>query len=111
MVTQVLIIHGLLPFAITLKQTLERGAPFEAHPFTSVEAAVEYLRDHVQDVALVDFALSDFPGEHVVELLREVQPNLAIIATPRQDDDLLRSLNVQAAIKSGFGARDLISVI
>ncbi|MEP7291728.1 MAG: response regulator, partial [Chloroflexota bacterium] len=111
MVTQVLIIHGLLPFAITLKQTLERGAPFEAHPFTSVEAAVEYLRDHVQDVALVDFALPDVPGDEIVQLLREVQPNLAIIVTPRQNDDLLHTLKLQASIKSDFVARDLVSLI
>ena len=111
MITHVLIVHGQLPFAITLKQTLERGAPFEAHPFTSVEAAGEYLRDHVQDVALVDFEIPDFPGDQIVRLLRGIQPNLAIIATPRQDEDTLRDLQLQASIKGGFAARDLISLI
>ena len=62
MATQILIIHGQLPFAIKLKQTLERSAPFEAHPFTTVEAALEYLQDHVQDMALVDFALPISPA-------------------------------------------------
>src|SRR5829696_2226644 len=111
MITHVLIVHGQLPFAITLKQTLERGAPFEAHPFTSVEAAGEYLRDHVQDVALVDFEIHDFPGDQIVQLLRGIQPNIAIIATPRQDENTLRDLQLQASIKGGFAARDLISLI
>jgi len=111
MITHILILHGQLPFAITLKQSLERGAPFEAHPFTSVDAAVEYLRDHIQDVALVDFSISDYSGDQVVQLLREVQPNLVIIATPRQDDDVLRALDLQGSLKSGFAARDLISLV
>ena len=67
MVTQVLIIHGLLPFAITLKQTLERGAPFEAHPFTSVEAAAEYLRDHPQVTWIKYPALADSPEKPLVD--------------------------------------------
>lgn len=111
MITQVLIVHGQLPFAITLKQSLERGAPFEAHPFTSVEGAAEYLREHIQDVALVDFDIPDFPGDQIVRLLREIQPTIAIVATPPQNESLLRELDVQATIRVGFAARELISLI
>lgn len=111
MITHILILHGQLPFAITLKQSLERGAPFEAHPFTSVDAAVEYLRDHIQDVALVDFSIPDYSGDQIVQLLREVQSDIVIIATPRQPDDVLRALDLQGSLSSGFAARDLISVI
>ncbi|HVU10998.1 MAG TPA: transposase [Phototrophicaceae bacterium] len=110
MATQVLIIHGQLPFAIKLKQTLERAA-FEAHPFTSVEAAVDYLKDHVQDVALVDFAIPDFPGAQIVEQFRRIQPSLPIVATPKQDAGLISALDLIASLDAGFNARDLISLV
>ncbi len=110
MATQVLIIHGQLPFAIKLKQALER-ASFEAHPFTSVDAAADYLKDHVQDVALVDFAIPDFPGAQIVQQFRQIQPNLPMVATPKQDVDLISALDLITSLDAGFNARDLINVI
>ncbi len=111
MVTQVLIIHGQLPFAIKLKQTLERNAPFEVHPFTSVESAVDYLQDHIQDIALVDFATADVEDEALVAQLRAAQADLALIATPRLSDDKLAVLDLQATLDADFSTRDLIQVI
>ena len=111
MVTQVLIIHGKLPFAIKLKQSLERSAPIEAHPFTSVEAALDYLQDRVQDVALVDFASPEFPGEEIVQQLRAIQPGIAVIVTPRQSDEQMAALDLLASMDSNLSARDLINVI
>ncbi len=111
MVTQILIIHGQLPYAIKLKQSLERSAPFEVHPFTSVDSAVEYLKDHVQDVALVDFTLPDFTGEEIVRQLYETQANLTVIAIPRQDDATLQQINVPLSVDDGVSARELASVI
>ncbi len=111
MATQILIIHGQLPFAIKLKQALERSAPFEAHPFTTVEAALDYLQDHIQDVALVDFALPDFPGDVIVRQLRTVQPNIIVIATPRIDRNRMGTLEVLASLDNNFPARDLVNLV
>ncbi|MEO8394968.1 MAG: hypothetical protein ABI700_18370, partial [Chloroflexota bacterium] len=111
MATQILIIHGQLPFAIKLKQALERSAPFEAHPFTTVEAALDYLQDHIQDIALVDFALPDFSGDVIVRQLRTVQPNIIVIATPRIDRNRLGTLDVLASLDNNFPARDLVNLI
>src|SRR5215216_4985175 len=111
MATQFLIIHGQLPFAIKLKQTLERNAPFEAHPFTTVEAALDYLQDHIQDIALVDFALPDFPGDVIVRQLRTVQPNIIVVATPRIDGNRMGTLDVLASLDKGFPARDLVNLV
>lgn len=111
MATQVLIVHGQLPFAIKLKQTLERNASFDVHPFTSFDAAVDYLAEHVQDVAVVDFSLPGATGEQMVRQLRIVQPGLPIIATPKIDDVDMYDLDVLASLDKNFQARDLINTI
>lgn len=111
MTTQVLIIHGQLPFAIKLKQTLERGAPFEAHPFTSVEAAVDYLTDHIQDVAVVDFGISDMSGEAIIQQFRDIQPEIAVIVTPKMDAAQMRELGVIGSLDAGFSAGDLVNIV
>ncbi len=111
MSTQVLIIHGQLPFAIKLKQTLERNASFEVHPFTSFDAAIDYLTEHVQDMAVVDFTLSGFTGEQMIRQLRIVQPGIPVIATPKIDDADMDDLDVIAALDKNFQARDLTNTI
>lgn len=111
MTTQVLIVHGQLPFAIKLKQTLERSASFEVHPFTSVEAALEYLTDHLQDVAVVDFTIVEHSGEQIIQHLRGVQPNIAIIAAPKLESGKTRALGLAGSLPAGFTAQDLIKAI
>jgi len=111
MATQILIIHGQLPFAIKLKQTLERSAPFEAHPFTTLEAALDYLQDHIQDVAVVDFDLTDFPGDVIVRQLRTIQPNIIVVATPKLDANRMGTLDILASLDRGFAARDLVNLV
>ncbi len=111
MTTQVLIVHGQLSFAIKLKQSLERSTSFEAHPFTSIEAAVDYLRDHIQDIALVDFAMPGAPGEQIVRQLRSIQPNIALVATPKLDGEQMKALGIAGSFNAGFSARDMINTI
>lgn len=109
MATRLLIIHRQLVFAVTIKQALEQTGLFDVHPFTTADAAFDYLRDHPQDVALVDFTLPGKPGAQIVQQLRDIQPDLAVIATPAQPDADL--LDIQGAIDMPFTARDLIPVI
>jgi DNA-binding response OmpR family regulator/REP element-mobilizing transposase RayT len=111
MATRLLIIHRQLVFAVTLKQALEQTGGFAVHPFTKADAAFDFLRDHPQDIALIDFNLPGRSGTRIVQQLRTIQPDLAIIATPRQDATETTDLNLQGMIDMPFGARDLIPVL
>ncbi len=109
MATRLLIIHRQLVFAVTIKQALEQTGLFDVHPFTTPEAAFDYLRDHPQDVALVDFALPGKPGATVVQDLRAIQSDIAVIASPNHPDAEL--LQVHGTIDVPFTARELVPVI
>ncbi len=111
MKTDVLFIHRQISFAVSIKQALIRTNAYDVHPFTSVEAALEYLRGHRQGVALIDFSMPVFSGEEIIARAREIQPDLAIIATPEQSSEELARLRVQATIGPNFTGRDLIPVI
>jgi DNA-binding NarL/FixJ family response regulator/REP element-mobilizing transposase RayT/CBS domain-containing protein len=113
MAIRVLILHRQLVFAVTVRQALEQTGRFDAHPFTQADAAFDYLRDHPQDVALVDFTLPGRSGPKIVQQLRAIQPDLAIIITPHQEngDVLLASLNLQGMIDTPFGAREIIPLL
>jgi REP element-mobilizing transposase RayT/CheY-like chemotaxis protein len=71
------------------------------------------LREHPQDVALVDFELPGRSGARVVQQLRVIQPDLAIIISPRQPEGeaLLASLNVQGMADAPLSVRALIPLI
>jgi len=113
MVTRVLIINRQLVFAVTLKQALEQTGTFDVHLFTTADAAFDFLRDHPQDVALVDFTLPGRSGAKVVQQLRGIQPDLAVIVSPRQPDAeaVGSSLGLQGMIDMPFSARDIIPMI
>jgi CheY-like chemotaxis protein len=113
MAIRVLIINRQLVFAVTLKQALEQTGTFDVHPFTTVDAAFDFLRDHPQDVALVDFTLPGSSGGKIIQELREIQHDLAVIISPRQPDSdvLLKGLRAQGMVDMPFGARDIIPLI
>jgi CheY-like chemotaxis protein/REP element-mobilizing transposase RayT len=111
MATHVLIIHPRLDFVVTLKQALERAGGYDVHPFTSADTAVDYLRYHPQDVALVDLNLTPVGGLELVRLLRAVQRDLAIIISPRQPASVLGSIGVQGSVDMPIAARQLIPVL
>ncbi len=107
----VLIIHPRLDFVVSLKQALERNGAYDVHPFTSADTAVDYLRYHPQDVALIDLNLTPLGGVELVKLLRAVQRNLAIIVSPRQPDMLLRQMGAQGSVDVPVTARQLIPLL
>jgi CheY-like chemotaxis protein len=113
MIIRVLIINRQLVFAVTIKQALEQTGAFEVHPFTDPNAAMDYLRTHPHDVALVDFAIKVLPGAEIVQRLREIQPELAIIVSPMQPDSskVIRDLELQGMIDTPFSARGIIPLI
>ncbi len=111
MATRVLILNRQLAFAVKIKQALEQTGLFDVHPFTKADAAFEFLRDHPQDVALVDFTLPGRSGAKVVQQLRSIQPDLAVIVSPRQPEVDVESLNLQGMIEAPFNARDVIPLL
>jgi DNA-binding NarL/FixJ family response regulator len=113
MIIRVLIINRQLVFAVTIKQALEQTGAFEVHPFTDPNAAMDYLRTHPHDVALVDFAIKVMPGAEIVRGLREIQPELAVIVSPMQPDSskVIRDLSLQGMIDAPFSARGIIPLI
>lgn len=111
MKTDVLFIHRQLAFAVSIKQALERTGSYDVHPFTSVEAAMEYLRGHPQDVALVDFMMPVYSGEEVLGRLREVQPQITVVATPIQSEAEFARLSLHGMLPSGFTAREFMPAI
>ncbi len=111
MATRLLVIHKQLVFAVTIKQALEQTGGFAVHPFTKAEAAFDFLRDHPQDIALVDFNLPGRSGMRVIQQLRTLQPDIAIIVTPQLSASDMRSFGVQASLNSPFTARDLLPLL
>src|ERR1044071_126943 len=98
MATRVLILNRQLAFAVKIKQALEQTGLFDVHPFTKADTAFDFLRDHPQDVALVDFTLPGRSGAKTIQQLRDIQPDLAVIVSPRQSDSDVEMLNVQGMI-------------
>ncbi|MGQ9890012.1 MAG: response regulator [Aggregatilineales bacterium] len=113
MTTSVLLINRQLVFAVTIKQALEQTGAFIVHPFTAADAALEYLRDHPHDVALVDFTLPDYNGPQLVRRLRAIQPGIAVIVSPAQPNAraLMQELDLQGIVDAPFSARTIIPVI
>jgi DNA-binding NarL/FixJ family response regulator/REP element-mobilizing transposase RayT len=111
MATRVLIINRQLASAVALKQALERSGAFDVHPFTTVDTALEYLQTHPQDVALLDFPSVGSNGANVVEALRRLQPQIAIVASPQQSADIMKLLRLQESIDPPYGAREIIPLL
>lgn len=111
MATRVLIIHRQLVFAVTIKQALEQTGLYDVHPFTTADAAFTFLRDHPQDVAVVDYLLPGRSGARIVQQLRAIQPDLAVIISPYQPRADVEELNIQGMLDVPFSARDLIQLL
>ncbi len=111
MATRLLVIHKQLVFAVTIKQALEQTGGYAVHPFTKAEAAFDFLRDHPQDIALVDFNLPGRSGSRIIQQLRALQPDIAVIVTPQLSDVDMRNFGVQASLNSPFTARDLLPLL
>ncbi len=111
MAIRVLIINRQLAFSVALKQSLERTGAFEVHPFTTADAATEYLQTHPQDVVLLDFNSVAPGGAAVVDALRRLQPGIAIVVSPRQNDDVLAALSLQEHIDPPFTTRDIVPLL
>jgi CheY-like chemotaxis protein len=111
--TRVLVINSQLSFAVTIKRTLEQVGGFVVSPFTTADAALDYLSAHPQDVAIVDLNLPDMPGADAVFRLRSIQPDIAILASPRSPnvEAVVHDLDLQGSIDMPITARELVPLI
>lgn len=111
MFINVLFITKNIEFAITIKGALERTGAFDVHPFTSPDAAIDYLLEVPHDVALIDFTIPKLRIDVVIGGLRKASPEIAIVAIPRQPEEVQRMLRFQNSLDAPFNARTIIPVL
>lgn len=109
-VTRVMMITRNVNYSMKIIRALEQYGGFEVRSFTSGYNALEYLRDHPQDAAVVDFLLNDISGEELVRRLRLQNPQIAILVAPYLPAVIAfaNQADVQAIIDIPMGARRLI---
>src|SRR5690606_3938103 len=90
-----------------IKQALQETGRYDVTVFATGQAALEHLGRQRQDVVVVDFGLRDMDGPGLIEKLRAVQPDLAIVAVPSVAYRVPDWLNVNTRIEKPYRARDL----
>ncbi|MEO0596780.1 MAG: response regulator [Chloroflexota bacterium] len=110
---RLLMITPDVTFAKNAKKALERDGKFKVTPFASGVAGVDYLRQHPQDVAFVDFRTKDMPGTDMIDHFRTLQPAIAVIAAPEHPriSELADKYNIQGIISIPISARKLVSLL
>ncbi len=110
---RILIITNDTKFAVNVKKALERNGEYTVSAFSSGKAGVDYLRRNAQDVAVLDFRMKDMPGTDMVDHMRAMQPDLAIIAAPDHPaiHDLKERHNIQAIINIPISIRKFVSIL
>ena len=111
MITHILILHGKLQVAIHLKQAIERVSLYEVHPFTTLTSSVEFLREHPQDVIVIDFTSMSGVPENVIGAITQVQRDILIIVAPVPPSDVMAKLGIHEALETNYKPRDVISRI
>ncbi len=111
MVTRVLFLTANIPFASSIRTALQGTGLFEVRLFSLPDAAIDFLRENPVEAAIVDFTLPGTRIDQVVEGLRMVSPQLAIVATPRQLEEVVRLLRLQNSVNTPFSARYIIPVL
>lgn len=110
---RILMIHRQLEFMVTVKKSLESLGGFEVATFTTAETALEYASTRPHDVAVVDFMLRGSAGDDIVAQLRQFQPHIAIVATPKNSEtqSAVSTLELQNVIDTPLPVRQLIPVL
>jgi CheY-like chemotaxis protein len=113
MATKVLLVDPDIDFAVGIKRALEQTSAYRVTTFVNGQAAVELVRAEQQDLAILDFEPGDTDISSLITALRNIQPGLFILVSPRSEAQiaLVRALNVQGSITKPYLARQLIPVI
>lgn len=109
---RILLITQDVKFALNAKQALERDGIYSVTIFSSGKTAVDFLRQNAQDLALVDFRIKDMPGTDIIDHMRAMQHDIAIIAAPEHPaiHDLKERYNIQAIVNIPIATRKLVSI-
>jgi len=110
---RVLLLTKDVKFSVNAKKALERHGSFEVSTFTRGNAAVDHARAVALDAAIIDFRLTDMPGTDVIDHLRAIQPNIAIIAAPNHPAvvRLKDKHNIQEIVDIPLPLRKLLDVL
>lgn len=110
---RVMLITRKVDFSLRMARALEQVGGFLVRSFTSPHNAIEYLKQHPQDVALVDFEMSEMAGETIISALRRIQPELAVVVAPqnRQMQQLVSNLHVQGMVNLPINARQFMPIL
>jgi len=113
MVTKFLIVDPDMAFAIGIKRALEGSSGYTVTPFTSGAAALEFLQENPQDVALVDLNLIDMPIGVLGRAMHEQQTSLVLLASARSKEQLDGASlpNIYGTIIKPYYARQLLPLL
>jgi len=111
-VKRIILITQNAEFALNATQLNVKGEYMVSH-FSSARNALAHLRNNPQHAAIVDFSVPDMPGADVVQAMRRMQPDIAILIAP--DNRTVRRetepLNIQAYIQIPLSLRQLIPAL
>ncbi|MCC7447552.1 MAG: response regulator [Anaerolineae bacterium] len=113
MTIRVLIVDPDLGFTVPIKRALEQSGDYVVNAFSGSQTALEIVQRETQDVAILDFNIEDMELPALIAELRQAQPNLFILASPRTNEHInqLPDLDIQGSITKPYLARQLVSVI
>jgi ActR/RegA family two-component response regulator/REP element-mobilizing transposase RayT len=111
--TQLLIINADIEGAARVKQALEGTRRYTVTPFADSGAAMDFLREHRQDAAIVDMHMASALGPRMIATLRETQPDLTIVASTSDSNAAAAALNAGATqlLDGQFTARDVVNLL
>src|SRR5258708_7902282 len=113
MTIKVLIVDPDISFIVPIKRALEQSGDYLVNIFANGNASVEAVQRESHDVAILDFHLDDMQLPELIKALRQAQPELFILTSPRTPQDIaqLPSLDAQGTITKPYYARQLGPVI
>jgi CheY-like chemotaxis protein len=110
---QILIITPDVNFSIQAQQALQRNGEFVVNTFVRAGEALSFLKDNPQDVALVDFRVTDMVGQRLVHHIRSLHPDIAVILAPNTPTTrgFKNESDLQAVIDIPYSLRKLVTLL
>ena len=113
MITRLLLIDANISFIVTLKQALESTGQFRVNLAANGQAAQEALLHSQYHAVLLDCELADIDPQALVDLIRQIRPDLPVILMSDDAEQLERAqvMDVQGLLAKPFAARELIAFL
>ncbi|MBP8973779.1 MAG: response regulator, partial [Anaerolineae bacterium] len=113
MITRLLLIDANISFIVTLKQALESTGQFRVNLAANGQAAQEALLHSQYHAVLLDCDLAGMGSQALVDLIRQIRPDLPVIMMSDDAEQLERAQtgDVQGLLAKPFTARELIAFL